>query len=127
SEALRPPPRFCAGGCSSVSALNVTGVLSMRVTVAATELSARRSAAPLVGLFSVVMSTMRKRKAVTGTPVLLVNLRRIESVPKVDLLAGSDVVSRTRAHALVGSVEVPAHCGSISDALICALRWTGLA
>lgn len=71
-------------------------------TTTATEVSARRSAKP-EGAGKVVWSTIRKRSLVTGAPVLFTNLRRIESVPKVELFAGSDVKSRMR----LGGEEPP--------------------
>src|SRR5262245_12349052 len=48
-----------------------------------------------------VMSTTRYRRATTGSPVLLVNRRRILSVPNVPLL--TDVKSRTRFGAADGA------------------------
>src|ERR1043165_5722161 len=78
---------------------------------------------------------MRKRKRVTIAPVLLVNLRRIESVPKVELLPGSVFVSRWRAQALgckpfgtpfTSTDPLPEQPGSIRPGLIVELRWTGL-
>ena len=49
---------------------------------------------------------MRNRRRVTGAPVVFVTRRRIESVPKVELFAGSDVKSRERfGSADVGFVE----------------------
>src|SRR4030095_813899 len=39
---------------------------------------------------------IRKRKRVTLPPVLFTNRRRMDSVPKVELFAGSEVKSRTR-------------------------------
>ena len=44
---------------------------------------------------NVVMSTTRNRRRVMGAPELLVNVLRRSSVPNVELLAGSDVKSRT--------------------------------
>src|SRR5262249_32481026 len=55
----------------------------------------RRSAKP-EGAGNVVMSMTRKRRRVTAPPVLFTKRRRMSSVPKVELLAGSDVKSRTR-------------------------------
>ena len=69
------------------------------------------------------MSTMRKRKAVTLCPVLLVNLRRMVKVPSAQFgpphAFGAELRSR------LGAAVEPA-CGSMSAALICALRWIGL-
>ncbi len=46
------------------------------------------------GAGNVVRLAMRKRRRVMLPPVLLVNVRRIESVPKVELFGGSLVKSR---------------------------------
>src|SRR5688500_6218564 len=83
------------------------------------EVRARRSAKP-TGAGKVVTSMMRKRSRVTFTPVAFVTLVRKESVPKVELFAGSLVKSRTR---LGGEPELT-H-GKILLPGICALRWTG--
>ena len=87
-------------------------------TIASAESSARRSACvgPDPGLFSVVMSTIRKRKRVTVWPVLLVNRRRMISVPKF-LFTPVSVTSRTR----LGGKEAEV-VGSTYDGLIVALR-----
>src|ERR1041384_1744785 len=78
---------------------------------------------------------MRKRRRVTAAPVLLVTLRRMESVPKVELLAGSLVVSRWRAQALgwrplgtplISTGPLPGQPGSMRLPLTVELRWTGL-
>jgi hypothetical protein len=73
-------------------------------------------------VFSVVMSTTRKRRRVIGSGVVFLNRRWIESVPKALGTPGSMRPLRTR---LGGAVE--AAVGSMSDALTTALRWTGLA
>src|SRR2546423_14696494 len=84
----------------------------------------RKSAVP-EGAGKVVMSTMRKRRRVTAAPVLFVTLRRMSSVPKVEVAPEPGVKSRARAQAEV--VEpVPAQPASTSDSLIVALRKTGL-
>ena len=49
-----------------------------------------------LGAGNVVKSTIRKRKRVTFPPVLLITVLRISRVPKVELLIGSEVKSRTR-------------------------------
>src|SRR5438105_106215 len=93
------------------------------------EVRSRRSAVPEGGdapPARVVMSTTRKRSWVMGAPVLFVNLRRIESVPSVELFGMSGVGSRKRAQASPGSKLVPEQPASTSEALTCALRWTGL-
>jgi hypothetical protein len=69
------------------------------------------------------MSTMRKRSAVTSSPDKLVNLRRMRREPNCPFVTGEE--SRTLAHPLVAAPN-PAHCGSMSDALSCALRCVGL-
>src|ERR687885_604241 len=82
----------------------------------------RRSAVPLLSACgAVVMSTTRKRRRVTAPPVLFVTLRRIESVPKVEVLGEPGVVSRARAKAEVVEPK-PEQPGSTSDSLIVALR-----
>src|SRR6185503_9944818 len=48
------------------------------------------------GTGKVEISTTRKRRRVTGNPVTLTTRLRMSSVPKVELLAGSDVKSRAR-------------------------------
>ena len=99
---LTPPPLVCAGGVSSVVPTTVTlqGVEPPQVAASLTpltmigaELRARRSAAP--GVDGFVVLVMRKRSRVTPPPVLFVNLRRKSIVPKVELLTGSEVASRT--------------------------------
>ena len=60
---------------------------------------------------------MRKRNRVTLAPVLLTNLRRMLSVPKVELFAGTEVKSRTR----LGALEV-ATVASSKNAGIVELR-----
>src|SRR5215213_7411271 len=91
---LNPPPFGCDGGCSRVVPWTVTLLPPVIGTTIAVELRGRRSAIP-EGAGKVVMSVMRKRNLVTFAPVPLMNLRRRESVPKVELLAGSLVKSRT--------------------------------
>src|SRR6185503_4783121 len=49
-----------------------------------------------LGAGKVVRSITRQRRRVTFPPVLLTTVRRISSVPKVELFGGSDVKSRTR-------------------------------
>src|SRR5262249_45355448 len=65
------------------------------VTTTVVDVRGRKSAIPL-GAGNVVRSMTRKRSRVTLPPVLLTTVRRISSVPKVELLGGSDVKSRTR-------------------------------
>src|ERR1043165_3628762 len=100
-DELKPPPFGCDGGCSSVVPLTVTLLVPLpqggrsTVTTTAVEVRGRKSAMPL-GAGNVVRSTTRNRKRVTFPPVLLTTVRRISSVPNVELFGGSDVKSRTR-------------------------------
>src|SRR5215204_4795919 len=125
SDELNPPPLGWLGGCSSVVPCTVTfdvpephGALST-VTTTAVEVRGRRSAMP-DGAGKVVMSMMRQRSRVTFAPVMFVTVRRMSSVPKVELLAGSLVKSRTR----FGGEVVEMHGSSGSTAKE-ALRWMG--
>src|SRR2546421_9227757 len=103
---LKPPPFGWVGGCSKVvpSTVTVHGVADGEHVPASVipdtetfdEVIALRSACPPPGLGKVVTSTMRKRSRVTLPPVLFVTRRRIESVPKVELLPGLLVKSLTR-------------------------------
>src|SRR5207237_5798592 len=92
------------------------------------EVRARMSAVP-ADAGPAVMSTMRKRRRVIAPPVLLTKRRRIENVPRAELLAGfgSGVESRKRGQGCVAAVALPVQPGSIKVALIVALRWMGLA
>src|SRR5882724_3156103 len=106
---LKPPPFGWEGGCSRVVPCTVTvqgGVAGAPVeehvtvslipaTTTADDVLGLKSAIP-DGAGNVVRSIIRKRNRVTLPPVLFVNLLRIESVPNVELLAGSLVKSRTR-------------------------------
>src|SRR5215218_9752415 len=93
---LKPPPFDWAGGSSSVVPwMGVGSDVQGFVTRMSEELSTRSSAVP-DGAGKVEMSMTRKRRRVTLAPVLFVILRRIESLPKVELFAGSEVKSRTR-------------------------------
>src|SRR5438045_5985681 len=83
------------------------------------EVSARRSAVAPLGGGAVVMSMMRKRRRVTAPAVVLVNLRRIESVPCGPFVTG--VKSRMR----FGAAELATQVAT-SEALTAALRWMGL-
>src|SRR5215813_10312850 len=100
-DELKPPPFGCEAGCSRVVPFTLTldvpephGGRST-VTTTVVELRGRRSAIP-EGAGNVVKSTTRNRSLVTLPPVLLTTVRRISSVPKVELFGGSDVKSRTR-------------------------------
>src|SRR5947209_6533788 len=96
TEVFHPPPFGCAGGTSTVVPCTVT-VPPLVETVASPEFLTRRSACPATGGdVNVVISTMRKRNFVISNPLLLVNVRRMESVPKSELFAGSLVRSRAR-------------------------------
>lgn len=66
---------------------------SVNVTFVSTEVRGRRSAT-LDGEGKVEMSRIRKRRRVMFVSVLLVNVRRIETVPNVELFGGSLVKSR---------------------------------
>src|SRR5215475_9035318 len=90
---LKPPPFGCEGGCSRV--LPWTSVLPPpdRETLTAVEVLGRRSAVP-AGAGNVLSVMTRKRSRERFPPVLLVNRRRIESVPNVALFGGSLVKSR---------------------------------
>ncbi len=90
---LNPPPLNCEGGSSSVVPLTLVRPPPVNTTPALPEVRGRRSDVP-EGAGNVVRSMMRKRKRLIVPPVLFVNLRRIESVPNVELLAGSLVKSR---------------------------------
>src|SRR5215203_2008283 len=105
---LNPPPFGCDGGCSRVVPWTVTLLPPVMGTTIVPELRGRRSAVP-EGAGKVVISVMRKRNLVMLAPVPLMNLRRSESVPKVELLAGSLVKSRT-----VFGGEVSNWAGSIN-------------
>src|SRR5687768_10073851 len=100
-DELKPPPFGCDGGCSSVVPWTVTLLVPLphggrsTVTTTAVEVRGRRSAM-LLGAGNVVRSITRQRMRVTLPPVLFVTLRRMSNVPNVELLAGSDVKSRTR-------------------------------
>ena len=95
SEELKPPPFGWEGGCSRVVPCTVSVEPSVRVTTTAVDVRGRKSAVPL-GAGNVSTSATRKRSRVTFTPnpLLLVQVRLIESVPKVELFAGSEVKSR---------------------------------
>src|SRR2546423_5322701 len=116
---FNPPPLACVGGVSSVVPRTVTGPPLVATTTSA-DVIGRRSAVP-AGDENVVMSTMRKRSRVTDCPVVFVNLRRMSSVPLVEVAPGPGVKSRTR----FGGLPTAA-AGSIKLALIVALRWIGL-
>ena len=69
------------------------------------------------------MSTARKRKRVTGAPVLFLKVRRMDSVPRVAFVPG--VVSRCRAQVVFEAAPAPlllAQAMSTRDALMVALR-----
>ena len=90
---FNPPPFTWVGGSSRV----------VPTTVAPPSVSGTRIVPEVRGLRSeirivvgkVVSPTTRKRNRSIFAPVLFVNVRRIESVPKVELFAGSLVKSRT--------------------------------
>src|SRR2546423_1571521 len=74
------------------------------VTTTSDEVLGRRSATPEMD-GKVVISTMRKRSRVISAPVLLVKVVRTSTVPKVELLGGSMVGSRTK----FGGASAAAH------------------
>src|SRR5215207_9965479 len=100
---LRPPPRACAGGVSTVVPSTVTG-LPLTVTTELPELSTRSCAWLLttVGELSVVIWMTRNRRRVIVVAVLLVTERRMVIVPSVQFdgatppLQTLGVVSRSR-------------------------------
>src|SRR3954465_12061914 len=93
-DPLKPLPLGCGGGCSSVVPLTVTFDVPLphggrsTVTTTAVDVRGRRSAIP-EGAGNVETSMIRKRRRVTLPPVLLTIVRRMSSVPNVELLAGS--------------------------------------
>src|SRR5687767_9385588 len=78
---------------------------------------ARKSAMP-PGAGDVVSSTIRNCSRVTGPPVLLVMRRVSASVPKVDALAESPVVSRT----WLGRADAPTEVSSSSKGIALSRR-----
>src|SRR4029453_16204899 len=81
------------------------------VTTTAVDVRGRRSAMP-DGAGNVVMSMTLYRRRVTFPPVLFTTVRRMSSVPKVELFAGSLVKSRTR----LGAADCATHVSSRSTA-----------
>src|ERR1041385_6035644 len=112
-DEVKPLPFGCDGGCSSVVPFTVTLLVPdphggrSTVTTTAVEVFGRRSAMP-DGAGKVVRSTTLKRNRVTFPPVLLTTVRRTSSVPKVELVGGSDVKSLT----LFGGDALPTHVSS---------------
>src|SRR5262249_30690332 len=92
---LNPPLFGCDGGCSSVVPLTVALPPPLSDTTIVLEVRGRRSSVP-DGAGNVVRSIIRKRNRLIAAPVLLVNFRRTEMVPKVELFGGSEVKSRTK-------------------------------
>src|SRR5689334_1134303 len=130
-DELNPPPFGCDGGCSSVVPLTVTLLVPLphggrsTVTTTAFDVRGRKSAMPL-GAGNVVRSTTRKRKRVTFPPVLFTIVLRISNVPKVELLGGSEVKSRTRFGGDAGATQTSRRF-AVNDALrsIGELRFSG--
>src|ERR1044072_9197494 len=87
----------------STVALGVPEPQGARSTVTTTgvEVRGRRSAVP-EGTGRVEMSMMRQRRRVTFSPVMFVTVRRMSSVPKVELFVVSLVKLRTRLGGLAG-------------------------
>src|ERR1044072_6634110 len=110
NDELKPPPFGCDGGCSSVVPLTVTLLVPLphggrsTVTTIALEICGRKSAMPL-GVGNVVRSNTRKRIRVTFPPVLFTIVLRMSNVPKVELLGGSEVKSRTRFAGDAGATQ----------------------
>ena len=117
---LNPPPIVWAAGCSKVAPSKSTVPPHGLTTPARGDDERTRKSASNGPPISVVMSTTRNRRRVTVAPVLLVTLRRIESVPKVELFIASGVGSRNLPQALFASGVT--HPGSINDSLIVELR-----
>ena len=104
---LCAPPIACVGGCSNVVPKTVTwhGAVGgvpvatqvdesvIPVTVTFADVRALRSAIP-PGTDNELISTMRNRRRVTGTPVLFTKRRLIDIVPFAPLVTG--VRFRTR-------------------------------
>src|SRR5262245_7800572 len=90
---LKPPPLGCEGGCSSVVPLTEMFDVPLphggrsTVTTTVVDVLGRRSAMP-DGAGNVVKSMTLKRSRVTFPPVLFVNVRRMSSVPNVELFGG---------------------------------------
>src|SRR6185369_5138727 len=130
-DELNPPPFGCDGGCSSVVPFTVTLLVPLphggrsTVTTTAVEVRGRKSAMPL-GAGNVVRSSTRKRKRVTFPPVLFTTVLRISNVPKVELLGGSEVKSRTRFGGDAGATQT-SRTLTAKDALrsIGELRFSG--
>src|SRR3989344_2496568 len=112
---LKPPPLGCEGGCSSVVPSTVTLLVpaphGARSTVTTTleDVRGRRSAVP-DGAGNVVRSMILNRSRVRSPPLVLVKVRRTSSVPKVELLAGSLVKSRTELGGGGGWAPEPLSC-----------------
>lgn len=74
----------------------------LTVAVVADDVIGLRSATP-EGEGKVFSSLIRKRKRVSGALVVLVTVRRMSTLPKVELCAGTDVKSRTKLGAAVSA------------------------
>src|SRR5262249_55629099 len=130
-DELNPPPFGCEGGCSNVVPLTDTLLVPLphggrsTVTTTVVEVRGRKSAMPL-GAGNVVRSTTRKRNRVTFPPVLFVTLLRMSNVPKVELLGGSEVKSRTRFGGDAAATQT-SRTSTLNDALrsIGELRFSG--
>src|SRR5262245_20161933 len=93
---LKPPPLACAAGVSRVVPSRLTnGPQGFETPDNRLEPRTLTSAVP-GGARVAEISMTRNLSFVTVPPVLLVILRRISSVPRVELFGGSDVMSRTR-------------------------------
>src|SRR3989344_5426105 len=113
---LKPPPLGCEGCCSSVVPSTVTLLVpaphGARSTVTTTleDVRGRRSAVP-DGAGNVVRSMILNRSRVRSPPLVLVKVRRTSSVPKVELLAGSLVKSRTELGVVGGATQGSSKAG----------------
>jgi hypothetical protein len=106
SDELKPPPFGCAGGSSRRKPRTVTTPMAGEPASPVGEVSARTSAhnwAPQVlSVPGPVMLMTRKRRRVTGRPVLFVKVRRRNSEPR--LAFGSTFGRRSR----LGTAAAPA-------------------
>lgn len=99
------------GGVEGVPvAAQVAGSLTVAETAA--EVRTRKSAVP-EGAGNVVIVVTRIRRRVTGAPVLFITRRRTESVPTVELFAGSGVRSVTRFGGTVAETVVSSNTDAI--------------
>src|SRR5215831_4250742 len=84
------------------------------VTTTSVDVRGRKSATPDAA-GNVVRSMTVKRRRVMLPPVLLVKVRRMSSVPNVELLGASGVVSRTRFGAALATEQVSSRLVAITS------------